>query len=107
MDGKVTAKINNVNWDRALDAILKTKKLAKTIDHKANIIRIHKQDVLVAQEEFDRKRIEDMQKTIEAQRSIEPIYTEIFKLYYTNSKLIKAEIEGGIRLWRGRGVLWI
>lgn len=93
VDGKVTAKINNVNWDRALDAILKTKKLAKTIDHKANIIRIHKQDVLVAQEEFDRKRIEDMQKTIEAQRSIEPIYTEIFKLYYTDSKLIKAEIE--------------
>lgn len=93
VDGKVTAKINEVNWDKALDAILKTKKLAKTIDRNANIIRIHKQDVLVAQEEFDRKRIEDMQKTIEAQRSIEPIFTEIFKLYYTDSKAIKSEIE--------------
>jgi len=93
VDGKVTAKIINVSWDKALDAVLKTKKLAKTIDHKANIIRIHKQDVLVAQEEFDRKRIEDMQKSIEAQHSIEPIYTEIFKLYYTDSKIIKAELE--------------
>jgi type IV pilus assembly protein PilQ len=93
VDGKVSAKIVDVNWDKALDAILKTKKLAKTVDHKANIIRIHTQDVLVAQEEFDRKRIEDMQKVIEAQRSIEPIYTEIFKLYYTDSKAIKAEIE--------------
>jgi len=93
VDGKVTAKIINVSWDKALDAVLKTKKLAKTIDHKANIIRIHKQDVLVAQEEFDRKRIEDMQKSIEAQRSIEPIYTEIFKLYYTDSKTIKTELE--------------
>jgi Type II secretory pathway, component HofQ len=71
----------------------KTKKLAKHVDTKANIIRIHKQDVLVAQEEFDRKRIEDLQKTIEAQRAIEPIYTEIFRLYYTKAADIKSEIQ--------------
>lgn len=93
VDGKVTAKLVNVPWDNALDSVLKTKKLAKHVDEKANIIRIHKQDVLVAQEEFDRKRIEDLQKTIEAQRAIEPIYTEIFRLYYTKATDVKSEIQ--------------
>ena len=93
VDGRVSAKLNDVPWDKALDSLLKVKKLAKHVDEKANIIRIHKQDVLVAQEEFDLKRIEDMQKTREAQRAIEPIYTEIFRLYYTNAKDIKSEIE--------------
>jgi len=93
VDGKVTAKLVNVPWDNALDSVLKTKKLAKHVDEKANIIRIHKQDVLVAQEEFDRKRIEDLQKTIEAQRAIEPIYTEIFRLYYTKAADVKSEIQ--------------
>lgn len=93
VDGRVTAKLINVPWDKALDSILKIKKLAKHVDEQANIIRIHKQDVLVAQEEFDRKRIEDLQKTREAQRAIEPIYTEIFRLYYTNAKDVKSEIE--------------
>ena len=93
VDGKVTAKLVNVPWDKALDSVLKTKKLAKHVDEEANIIRIHKQDVLVAQEEFDRKRIEDLQKTRDAQRAIEPIYTEIFRLYYTKATAIKSEIE--------------
>jgi len=93
VDGRVSAKLINVPWDKALDSVLKIKKLAKHVDEKANVIRIHKQDVLVAQEEFDRKRIEDMQKTREAQRAIEPIYTEIFRLYYTNAKEVKSEIE--------------
>jgi len=93
VDGRVTAKLNNVPWDRALDSVLKIKKLAKHVDEKANIIRIHKQDVLVAQEEFDRKRIEDLQKTREAQRAIEPIYTDIFRLYYTKAQNVKSEIQ--------------
>jgi type IV pilus assembly protein PilQ len=93
VDGRVTAKLINVPWDRALDSVLKIKKLAKHVDEKANIIRIHKQDVLVAQEEFDRKRIEDLQKTREAQRAIEPIYTDIFRLYYTKAQDVKSEIQ--------------
>ncbi len=48
---------------------------------------------MVAQEEFDRKRIEDLEKTREAQRAIEPIYTEIFRLYYTKAQAVKSEIQ--------------
>ncbi|MBT3447034.1 MAG: type IV pilus secretin PilQ [Candidatus Thioglobus sp.] len=102
-DGKVTAKLVNVPWDKALDSVLKTKKLAKHVDEKANIIRIHKQDVLVAQEEFDRKRITDLQKTIEAQRAIEPIYTEIFRLYYTKAADVKSEIQSVMGSSSGEG----
>ncbi|MBT6752074.1 MAG: type IV pilus secretin PilQ [Candidatus Thioglobus sp.] len=103
VDGKVTAKLVNVPWDKALDSVLKTKKLAKHVDEKANIIRIHKQDVLVAQEEFDRKRITDLQKTIEAQRAIEPIYTEIFRLYYTKAADVKSEIQSVMGSSSGEG----
>ena len=92
VEGRVTAKLTNVPWDKPLDSILKIKKLAKYVDEEANIIRIHSQDVLVAQEEFDLKRIEDLQKTRDAQRAIEPIYTEIFRLYYTKASDVSAEI---------------
>ena len=92
VDGKVTAKLTNVPWDKALDSILKIKKLTKYVDEEANIIRIHSQEVLVAQEEYDLKRINDLQKTRDAQRAIEPIYTEIFRLYYTKASDVSAEI---------------
>jgi len=93
VDGFVSAKLVDVPWNKALDSILKIKKLAKHVDEKSNIIRVHQQEVLVAQEEFDRKRIEDLQKTIEAERAVQPIYTEIFRLYYTKANDVKAEIE--------------
>lgn len=92
VQGKITAKLTNVPWDKALDSLLKVKKLAKYVDEEANIIRIHSQDVLVAQEEFDLQRIEDLQKARDAQRGIEPIYTEIFRLYYTEASEVSSEI---------------
>jgi type IV pilus assembly protein PilQ len=104
IDGKVTAKLVNVPWDKALDSILKIKKLAKHVDMKSNIIRIHEQGILVAQEEFDRNRIEDLQKTIEAQRAIEPIYTEIFRLYYTKATDLKSEIQSVMGSSEGNAV---
>lgn len=93
VDGRISAQLNNVPWNKALDSVLKIKKLAKHVDEEANIIRIHKQDTLVAQEEFDRKRIEGLQKTRDAQRAVEPIYTEIVRLYYTSATEVKSEIE--------------
>ncbi|MBC8554367.1 MAG: type IV pilus secretin PilQ [Candidatus Brocadiales bacterium] len=94
VEGKVTAHLIDVPWDVALDSILKIEGLAKHVDSDANIIRIHKQDILVAQEEYDRRRIEDLKKSIAAQRSVEPLYTEVFSLYYTEAKIVKGEIEG-------------
>lgn len=88
----VSAKLVNVPWDKALDAILKTKGLASHVDLESNIIRIHNQDTLVSLEDFDRKRTEDQQKRIYAQRAIEAQYTELFRLYYTDPETIKGKI---------------
>ena len=93
VEGLVSAKLINVPWDKALDSVLTIKTLAKHIDKKAKIIRIHKQDVINAQESFERQRIADLQKTREAERSVKDIYTEIFRLYYINAATVKAEIE--------------
>ena len=93
VEGIVSAKLTNVPWDKALDSVLTIKNLAKHVDVKANIIRIHKQDVITSQENFERERIAGMQQTQDAQRAVEAIYTEIFRLYYTNAKNIKSEIE--------------
>ena len=92
VEGLVSAKLVNVPWDKALDSILQIKKLAKYVDEKANIIRIHSQEVLLAQEEFDLKRLSDQQKIRDAERSAESLYTEIFKLYYTEASTVSAEI---------------
>jgi type IV pilus assembly protein PilQ len=93
VQGMVSAKLDNVPWDKALDSILKIKKLAKYVDDEANIIRIHSQAVLVEQEAYDLEIIEAMKKTKSAKNSSEPIYTEIFKLYYTKASQISTEIQ--------------
>ena len=92
----VSAKLDNVRWDNALDSILKIKKLGKYVDDEANIIRIHSQEVLVAQEKYDLDIITAMEKTRAAQSSTEPLYTEIFKLYYTTAAQVSTEIQSVI-----------
>lgn len=88
----VTAKLVNVPWDKGLDAILKTKGLAKHVDTRSNIIRIHDQATLVSLEDFDRKRAEDLKAKLELKRAVEPQYTEIFRLFYADPEVVKAEI---------------
>ena len=96
VEGLVSAKLNNVPWDKALDSILKIKKLAKYVDDEANIIRIHSQEVLVAQEQYDLEIIQAMEKTKAAQNATVPLYTEIFKLYYTDASEVSTEIKSVI-----------
>ena len=50
--GEVSAKLENVPWDSALDSILKIKDLAKSVDPVGNIIRIHSRENIAAQEAF-------------------------------------------------------
>ena len=93
VNGLVSAKLNNVPWDKALDSILKIKKLAKYVDDEANIIRIHSQEVLVAQVAYDLQIIEATKKTNMAQSSIEPLFTEVFKLFYTTASDVSTDIK--------------
>lgn len=93
VEGVVTAHLKEVPWDKALDALLKMKDLSKHVDQEANIIRIHQRSVLSAQEAFARQRAEDLQKTLQIEQSLEPLYTEIFNIYYADPADIKSELE--------------
>jgi len=101
VEGAITARLRDVPWDKALESLLQTKGLAQHVDTEANIIRIHNREVLAAQEDFDRQRMEDLSRSIAAQRSIQPLYTEIFRLYYTDTATVKGEIEGVLGIGSG------
>ena len=87
--GTVSAKLHDVPWTSALDSVLEIKALAKHVDPKANIIRIHNQQTMIALEEFERNRRESLQKSALLDQASEPLYTEIYKLYYTQPKKLK------------------
>ena len=91
--GEVSAKLENVPWDSALDSILKIKDLAKSVDPVGNIIRIHTRENIVAQEAFALASVATETTLRLSQRSLEPLYTEIFKLYYTDASTISKEIQ--------------
>ncbi len=91
--GEITARLRNVPWDKALDAILNMKDLAKHVDHEANIIRIHQRSILSGQEAYDRQRAEALKQSLELSEALEPLYTEIFQLHYANPEKIKSELE--------------
>jgi type IV pilus assembly protein PilQ len=93
VEGNVTAKLNNVYWSNMLDSILTTKKLAKFVDNKSNIIRIHDQTTVVQLEDFEQKRKQNVQKSFLLKKASQPLYTEIFKLYYTKPDIVKKTID--------------
>lgn len=93
VSGTVTAKLQDVSWPNALDSVLNLKGLAKHVDNDANIIRIHSQSVITQLENFERQRKEDLQKTAMLDRATATLYTEIFKLFYTQPDEVKTILE--------------
>ncbi|MCB2082123.1 MAG: type IV pilus secretin PilQ [Hyphomicrobiales bacterium] len=93
VQGQVTAQLKDVPWPNALESVLQMKKLAKHVDRKANIIRIHDQDTVVKLEEFERTRLENLQRSIALEQASEPLYTEIFKLFYAKPGTVKGMLD--------------
>lgn len=91
--GVVSAKLEGVPWSQALDSVLQIKSLAKHVDNKSNIIRVHDQSTIVQLEEFGRNRREALQRTLELDKASEPLFTEVFKLFYTRPENIRPMIE--------------
>lgn len=98
VQGDVNAKLIDVNWTSVLDSVLQIKSLAQNVDDKAKIIRIHSQGKIVQLEDFERNRQSALQRTVMIERSNEPMYTEIFKLFYTEPEIVKTMIEGVLGL---------
>lgn len=93
VEGTVTIKISNVPWDKALDNILRLKGLSKSVDADAGIIRIQRPETMLARDEFERKRLEEVSKQQAARRIISTQFTEIFRLYYTKPAKVKSQLE--------------
>ena len=90
--GAITAELKNVPWDKAFNALLDMKNFAADIDVASNIIRVHSPSTLTAQESYKSARAAAVKKKVELEDSVEPIISEIFRLYYISPAEAKATI---------------
>jgi type IV pilus assembly protein PilQ len=82
--GKLTMKLLNVPWDQALDIILKTFSLGKTVEN--NIIRIAPHTAFA-------KESEEAAKAKESELRAVPLETKIFPISYADVKDIEKAIK--------------
>jgi type IV pilus assembly protein PilQ len=92
VSGVVSMQLIDVPWDKALDSLLKIKGLAMHVDHEANIIRVHKGQTLISQEEFERDRIERMKQNLLLKRGVEPLETEIIRIHYADLQTVRSQV---------------
>ena len=90
--GSITAELTNVPWDKAFNALLDMKNFAADIDVSSNIIRVHSPSTLTSQESYKSARAAAVKKKVELEDSVEPIVSEIFRLYYISPSDAKATI---------------
>ena len=90
--GAISAELDDVPWDKAFNALLDMKNFAADIDVNSNIIRVHSPQVLTQQEGYKSSRAAAVKKKVELEDSVEPIVSEIFRLYY----ITPAEAKGTI-----------
>ena len=91
--GAISAELIDVPWDKAFQALLDMKNYASDIDVNSNLIRIHSPENLTAQENYKSERASAVKKKVELEDSVEPIYSEIFRLYYITPAKAKATLE--------------
>ena len=80
--GSITAELSDVPWDKAFNALLDMKNFAADIDVASNIIRVHSPATLTSQESYKSARASAVRKKVELEDSVEPVVSEIFRLYY-------------------------
>ena len=80
--GAISAELIDVPWDKAFQALLDMKNYASDIDVASNLIRVHSPSNLTSIENFKSQRAEAVKNKVEMENSVEPIISEIFRLYY-------------------------
>ena len=90
--GSITAQLVGVPWDKAFNALLDMKNFAADIDVQSNLIRVHSPSNLTSQETYKSQRAAAVKKKVELEDSVEPIISEIFRLYYISPAQAKATI---------------
>ena len=90
--GAISAELIDVPWDKAFNALLDMKNFAADIDVASNIIRVHSPATLTSQESYKSSRAAAVRKKVELENSVEPVVSEIFRLYYITPNEAKATI---------------
>ena len=91
--GAISAELIDVPWDKAFQALLDMKNFASDVDVASNLIRVHSPDTLTSQEQYKSERAAAVKKKVELEDSVEPIYSEIFRLYYISPAQAKKTVE--------------
>ena len=91
--GAISAELVDVPWDKAFQALLDMKNYASDVDVVSNLIRVHSPETLTSQETYKSERAQAVKKKVELEDSVEPIYSEIFRLYYISPSQAKKTIE--------------
>jgi type IV pilus assembly protein PilQ len=91
--GTISAELIDVPWDKAFQALLDMKNFASDIDVNSNLIRVHSPDTLTSQENYKSDRAQAVRRKVELEDSVEPIISEIFRLYYITPEQAKSTIE--------------
>ena len=91
--GAISAELVDVPWDKALQALLDMKNYASDVDIESNLIRIHSPENLTQQETYKSSRASALKKKVELEDSVEPIFSEIFRLYYISPAQAKATLD--------------
>ncbi len=101
--GSISAELVDVPWDKAFQALLDMKNYASDVDTDSNLIRIHSPSVLSEQETYKSQRADAVKKKVELEDSVEPIYSEIFRLYYITPAQAKKTIGELFKSTTGEG----
>ena len=91
--GAISAELVDVPWDKALQALLDMKNYASDVDITSNLIRIHSPETLTQQETYKSTRASALKKKVELEDSVEPIFSEIFRLYYISPSQAKTTLD--------------
>ena len=91
--GSVTAQLINVPWDKAFNALLDLKNYAADFDVSSNLIRVHSPSNLTQQESTKSARASAVKKKVELEDSVEPVISEIFRLYYISPAQAKITLD--------------
>jgi type IV pilus assembly protein PilQ len=101
--GAISAELIDVPWDKALQALLDMKNYASDVDITSNLIRIHSPETLTQQETYKSSRASALKKKVELEDSVEPIFSEIFRLYYISPARAKATLDELFTAQAGEG----
>ena len=101
--GAISAELVDVPWDKALQALLDMKNYASDVDITSNLIRIHSPETLTQQETYKSSRASALKKKVELEDSVEPIFSEIFRLYYISPSRAKATLDELFTAQAGEG----